>query len=102
MRSGGLIKRALRVLDYGHWNDDGTWYDYIYNPHKHIDEVSFDNKFCQLLRAGLEDPQVLLMIALLPNVREIVLRGAPFERTSLICNAPLHQFHALRKFTASA
>jgi len=101
-RTSDLIKRLQRPLDRGDWNEDGMWYEYIYSPHKHIDKVSFDNKFCQLLRAGIEDPQVLLMIALLPNVREIVLRGAPWEHNNLVCNTPLHQFHALRKFTVSA
>jgi hypothetical protein len=101
-RTSDLIKRVQRLWEDSNWNDNGMWYEYVYSPVKHIDEVSFDIKFCQHLRAGLEDPQVMLMIALLPNVREIVLLDAPYERNNLLCNAPLHQFHALRKFTVSA
>lgn len=101
-RTSELIKRVQRLLADGNWNEDEMWYEYIYSPLKRIDEVSFDNKFCQHLRAGLEDPQVALMIALLPNIREIDLVGAPYERKDLVCNAPLNQLPALRKFTAHA
>jgi len=42
-RTSDLIKRLQRPLDRDDLNEDGMWYEYIYSPHKHIDEVSFDN-----------------------------------------------------------
>jgi hypothetical protein len=62
---------------------------------------SFDRTFCQMLRAGVEDPLVVLLIALLPNVSEIFLHGVPGDINALIWR-PQHGFSALRKVTACA
>jgi hypothetical protein len=61
----------------------------------------FDRMFCERLRAGCEDPLVVLLIALLPNVRDIVLDGVPRDLHALIW-WPKHGFPALRTLTACA
>ncbi|KNG52860.1 hypothetical protein TW65_09315 [Stemphylium lycopersici] len=62
---------------------------------------AFDRMFCEMLREGIEDPLVVLLIALLPNVTDIVLGGVPSNTLSL-CWQPNHGFSALRKMTACA
>jgi hypothetical protein len=62
---------------------------------------SYDRTFCQMLRAGVEDPLVVLLIALLPNVREIFLYGVPGDINALVWR-PQHGFTALRRVTACA
>lgn len=62
---------------------------------------AFDRTFCERLRAGSEDPLVVLLIALLPNVREIVLDGVPGDVHALHWQ-PKHGFPVLRKLTACA
>lgn len=39
------------------------WYDYLFEPDVHLDNVSYENNFCQLLQAGLEDPLFVLLIS---------------------------------------
>src|SRR6266700_75454 len=39
--------------------------------------LSFDEKWIQALRLGIEDAQVILIFALLPGLEEIFLRGMP-------------------------
>lgn len=34
----------------------------------HLDQVPFDNRFCQSLQAGIEEPLYLLVFTLLPNL----------------------------------
>jgi hypothetical protein len=62
---------------------------------------AFDRTFCERLHAGSEDPLVVLLIALLPNVREIVLDGVPGDMHALHWQ-PKHGFPVLRKLTACA
>ncbi|KAJ4346708.1 uncharacterized protein N0V89_010640 [Didymosphaeria variabile] len=76
--------------------DDEPWYTHI------IDGMSYDQKFCSMLRAGLEDPVIVLMVALLPNVREMLVRGGPTDRVALEWRAPTHRFSKLRRLTVHA
>ncbi|RAR02104.1 ring finger domain protein [Stemphylium lycopersici] len=62
---------------------------------------AFDRMFCEMLREGIEDPLVVLLVALLPNVTEMVLDGVPGDTLSLRWQ-PNHGFSALRKLTACA
>ncbi|RYN64906.1 hypothetical protein AA0119_g11472 [Alternaria tenuissima] len=62
---------------------------------------AFDRTFCERLCAGSEDPLVILLIALLPNVRDIVLDGVPGDVHALSWQ-PKHGFPALRTLTACA
>jgi hypothetical protein len=54
-----------------------------------------------MLHAGVEDPLIVLLIALLPNVREIFLSGVPGDINALVWR-PQHGFAALRRVTACA
>ncbi|KAL1596980.1 hypothetical protein SLS60_008562 [Paraconiothyrium brasiliense] len=72
---------------------DPVWYTHI------IKGMSYDQRFCSMLRAGLEDPVIVLMVALLPNVREMVVRGGPTDRLALEWRAPTHRFAKLRRLT---
>jgi hypothetical protein len=60
-----------------------------------------NRKFCERLRAGCEDSLVVLVIALLPNVRDIVLDGVPSDFHALIWQ-PKHGFPALQTLIACA
>jgi hypothetical protein len=70
-------------------------------PQLRRSDTSYDRMFCQMLRAGIEDPLVVLLIALLPNVREIFLSGVPGDINALVWR-PQHGFAALRRVTACA
>jgi hypothetical protein len=81
------------------------WYHYLYDPETHFDNVPFDNKFCQLLQAGIEDPLFILLLALLPNIQEILFRGGPHggQHLNLLPSlSPEHRFSNLRKLTIAA
>jgi hypothetical protein len=93
--------RAIAV-GYIEFDEDSAWYEYIFDPEISIADIPYDQKFCQLLRAGIQDAHVVLLVALLPNVREMYLHGAPHDLNTLPWRAPLHNFHALRRFGACA
>jgi hypothetical protein len=80
-------------------SSDRVWYEDIYDVDISIEDVPYDQKFCQLLRAGIEDPYVILMLSLLPNVREIFLHAAPEDWNTLPWRVP-HKFEALRQLSA--
>jgi hypothetical protein len=72
--------------------------EHIFDDQIGINEVSYDRKFCQILRAGIEDAQVVLLLALLPNIREIFMRGGPDDLNTLTWRAS-HNFESLRDLT---
>jgi hypothetical protein len=74
------------------------WYNYSFDDEVGFWETSYDRKFCQLLRAGIEDAQAVLLLALLPNIQVIVLRGGPYDFDSLEWRAG-HQFTMMRELT---
>ncbi|KAE9966399.1 hypothetical protein EG328_008978 [Venturia inaequalis] len=81
------------------------WSNFLYEPNTYIDQVPFDDKFCQSLQAGIEEPLFLLAFTLLNNLREIRLRGAPHsgQRHHLLpLLNPNHCFSELRRLTISA
>lgn len=58
------------------WEADTTtddFYDYLYSPETHNDNVGCDGRFCQSLYADVYDPINVLILHLLPQVREFVL-----------------------------
>jgi hypothetical protein len=59
--------------------------------------ASFDRKFCLLLRTGIEDAYVILLIAILPNLTDISLHDARSCDTSLDWPLPRHGFKSLRR-----
>ncbi|KAI1665818.1 hypothetical protein L13192_09502 [Pyrenophora tritici-repentis] len=70
-------------------------------PTNQGDTQAFDREFCWKPYAGSEDPPVVLLAALLPNVRDIVLDGVPGDVHALSWR-PKHGFPALRTLTACA
>lgn len=81
------------------------WSDFLYEPNTYIDQVSFDNKFCQSLQAGIEEPLFLLAFTLLNNLRYIRLHGAPHsgQRHHLLpLLNPSHRFSALKRLEIQA
>ncbi|KAL6710349.1 hypothetical protein ACN47E_009295 [Coniothyrium glycines] len=76
------------------------WYTHAFDKSVSCRDIGYDRKFCQLLRAGVEDAQIVLLVALLPNVREILFHGVPGEVESLEWRAG-HEFSCLRRLTAS-
>lgn len=102
-----ILVRAMRLVDWPRRDELELpgWANFLYEPGTHIDQVPFDNKFCQLLQAGIEEPLFLLAFALLPNLREIRLRGAPHSGQShhlLPAFNPDHHFSALKRLTIGA
>lgn len=61
-----------------------------------MEGMTYDQKFCYLLRAGLDQPLIILTIALLPNVQEIQVRDRPHPSIALPWKMPSHRFQKLR------
>jgi hypothetical protein len=73
----------------------------VFDNNKRIGQITYDHKFCQFLRAGLEDPLVALLLALLPNIKDLWLLEAPMDAkaTLLLWHLPKHKFENLKRFT---
>jgi hypothetical protein len=97
-QSSSIVRKIWNQVLNG-LSSDRVWYEYIYDADIRIEDVPYDQKFCQLLRSGVEDPYVVLMLALLPNIREIFLHAAPADWNTLPWRVP-HNFDALRHFSA--
>jgi hypothetical protein len=72
----------------------------VFDNNKRIGQITYDQKFCQLLCASLEDPLVALLLALLPNVKELWLLEAPMvaKATLLPWQLPQHKLENLKRF----
>jgi hypothetical protein len=83
---------------------DETWFENLFDPVKRIRNIPYDSKFCQLLRADLEDPLVALLLALLPNVQELWLSSAPMASISTLLpwHLPNHGFNNLKRLAVSS
>ena len=90
------------AVGYIELDRDSAWYEHIFDPELSITDIPYDQKFCQLLRAGVQDAHVVLLVALLHNVREMYIHGAPHDLNTLPWKTPLHNFQALRRFGACA
>ncbi|KAH8724892.1 hypothetical protein GQ44DRAFT_707980 [Phaeosphaeriaceae sp. PMI808] len=73
------------------------FYTYIFDDVLPMDRIPHDRKFCQLLRAGVDDAYAMLLFALLPNVNDIFLRGACGHQSTLDWPNTKHGFKALRR-----
>jgi hypothetical protein len=81
------------------------WADYLYEADAHIDQVPFDNKFCQLLQNGIGDALYFLLFTLLPNLRHVCIRGGPYHGQNLHLFPflkPEHRFSGLQRLTVGA
>ena len=68
-----LTRRLVEVAESPSSVDDATnesilWYELFFDAKIPLKDISYDRKFCQLLRAGIEDSQAFLLLALVPNV----------------------------------
>ncbi|KAF9694675.1 hypothetical protein EKO04_007551 [Ascochyta lentis] len=76
--------------------DGSIWFTHVFDNNIASDDIPQDRKFCQLLRAGIDDAYVVLLLSLLPNVREVFLRGVGSDQTALGLPRPYHRYEALR------
>ncbi|KAJ4986272.1 hypothetical protein SVAN01_08207 [Stagonosporopsis vannaccii] len=90
-----IIKRVRPMLSTD-IPDGSPWYANILGDDCTWDNVPYDRKFCELLRSGTDDPYAVLLLAFLPHLSHIFLRGARAEPTSLGLPSPLHAYKALR------
>jgi len=82
-------------------DDREGWQDYFYDQDVHIENVPYEAKFCKLLRTGIDEPLVILLLALLPNLRYLDLYGTPHVAHSLEWRNA-HAFRSLERLTACA
>lgn len=75
---------------------DSIWYATILGQASTWASVPYDRRFCELLRAGMGDAYAVLLLALLPNLSHIFLRGAGADPTALGLPRPSHAYKALR------
>lgn len=100
--SSPLVDKSKAAHNHGIRGVENEWDPYIFRSMVTINTVPYDQRFCLLLRAGLEDPYVTLMMALLPNVRELIVHAAPSDVHALPWQIPKHGFKQLRHFVAAA
>lgn len=94
------IVEKVRPLERNNLDPDMPWYDFMFDDGTTLRDLSFDRRFCHILRAGLEDPLVILVISALPNVSEILMRAVSSDTNALEWPTPKHQFSKLRRITA--
>jgi hypothetical protein len=98
------ILRTMTSWEYQvQFNEEDAlgWYDFLYDKEVSIDDVPFDTKFCKQLRIGLDEPLVILLLALLPNLWHLDLWGAPHHPQTLPWRVR-HGFKALQHLTVAA
>ncbi|KAJ8116443.1 hypothetical protein OPT61_g2140 [Boeremia exigua] len=71
------------------------WFNNIFGDDA-VQNMPFDQKFCELLRAGIEDAYVALLLALLQNLKTLFLGGVERDPISIGLSRPLHGFRALQ------
>lgn len=95
-----LVNKADTLLKAGDEHLPQPWFKHIFDSNVVTSQVPYTQRFCMLLRAGIEDPYIALLIHMLPNVREILMHGAPDDLNALPWTLPRHKFDSLRKFSA--
>ncbi|KAH7069086.1 hypothetical protein BKA63DRAFT_520612 [Paraphoma chrysanthemicola] len=78
-----------------------SFYTYLFDDTTPMGEIPYSQRFCQLLRAGIDDAYAMLLFSILPNVDDIFLRGAMSDPTALEWPTPKHGFKALRRLRAA-
>ncbi|KAF2442550.1 hypothetical protein P171DRAFT_434025 [Karstenula rhodostoma CBS 690.94] len=65
---------------------------------EYLEHLPYDQRFCMGLRAGAEEPIVVLLLALLPNLRELYLQDmVEMSGSALTFKSPEHRFKSLRR-----
>jgi hypothetical protein len=93
--SSYLIEVARKINSTG-FDSPEQWYTHAFDRELAFSELSYDRKFCQMLRAGLDDPLVVLLVALIPNLKEIIPHEIPSDMHMLHWRTK-HKFTALRR-----
>lgn len=65
-----------------------------------LESLPFDEKFCHLLRAGVDEAYMVLLLSLLSNLRCLSLTCVPISRSALPWANALQRHSKLREFTA--
>jgi hypothetical protein len=80
------------------WRAD--WYPTLFKEDgSETADSRFRNQFCKTLRMGINEPFVVLLLALLPNLRELDVYGMPHHRMALPWRNSSH-FNELKRITA--
>lgn len=66
--SKSLIIEKVAPMEAHELDPDMLWHDLIFDDEISFNSLPYDQRFCHTLRAGIEDPLVVLMVAMLPNV----------------------------------
>jgi hypothetical protein len=97
-----LISKANSLLKSGPESVPQPWFKDIFDSEVITSQTSYSQNFCMFLRAGIEDPYVAVLIHMLPNIREILMHGAPNDSSALPWKLPHHKFGNLRRLSAQA
>ena len=74
-----VVMRNARTQLSTDFSTPDEWYLHLFDEIVATPDIPYDRKFCQLLSAGIEDAYEALLLALLPNVEQIVIRGLANE-----------------------
>ena len=78
----------------GYFNEEDI--EYLVEAMLNIGDTPFDEQFCTLLRLGLDDPFVVLLMGLASNLRELNVRDTAYWSLPWRVD---HPFRSLRKLT---
>ncbi|KAJ4379545.1 hypothetical protein N0V86_004726 [Didymella sp. IMI 355093] len=96
------IVEAARPMRLDDLDPEKRWYDLLFGDETSFRSTTYDKRFCHILRAGIDNPLVVLIVVMLPNVSDICLDGAPANVTALSWQTPNYRFAKLRRLTAAA
>ena len=79
-----IVRKATLMLSFDAAATlPNLFYTYLLDDAVPMENLPYDRRFCQLLRAGIDDAYAMLLFAILPNVHDIFLRGACRDQTAL-------------------
>ncbi|KAF2448721.1 hypothetical protein P171DRAFT_518197 [Karstenula rhodostoma CBS 690.94] len=77
-----------------------TLYYWYYFSTADLETLPLDEKFCHLLRAGVDDAYMVLLLSLLTNLRRLTLTRVPRLDNALPWARALQRYFRFREFTA--
>ncbi|KAF2114250.1 hypothetical protein BDV96DRAFT_112721 [Lophiotrema nucula] len=81
------------------WTDNIPWQETVFDDQLEYDDIPCYSIFCQQLRAGIDEPLIQILLAMLPNLRELYLHDIPHDEYALPWLHPRHE-SPLRKLVA--
>ncbi|OCL13098.1 hypothetical protein AOQ84DRAFT_385636 [Glonium stellatum] len=95
-----LIENIVTPVVLNFPDSDDEWDDEEDDAQDDFEGMTFDERFCTALDLAIEDVQVVLLLSLLPNVEEIILRYLPWDHLPWDCLAgTTHGFQCLRRLS---